>query len=118
MVKAGKKQTMVYQTNRSILSAVRWNINLAGTYGGGVFVSINGGESWKPVNMGLSNKNIYSLIVSGTNVFAGTSDGVFVSSNDGKSWSETNYGLTNKYVYTLLLIMKIYWPGQMVEVFL
>jgi hypothetical protein len=74
----------------------------AGTGGGGVFKSINGGASWSAVNTGL--KNGYGMDVrvaeslaidpqNPTTVYAGTLDGVFKSSNGGASWSAVNKGL-------------------------
>jgi len=73
----------------------------AGTYYGGIFLTTNNGQSWRPVNNGLTNTNISSIAILGTKIFAGTSgDGLFVSTNKGDSW-EKDYSLKNSYVYGL-----------------
>jgi hypothetical protein len=60
----------------------------AGTYGGGVYLSTNDGNSWTAVNSGLTSKYVYALAFSGTNLFAGTNgNGVFLSTNNGNSWT-------------------------------
>ena len=68
----------------------------AGSYGGGVFLSTDNGESWNPVNNGL-DLNVTSLAVSGSNIFAGTlsgaTGGVYLSTDNGNSWTPVNNGL-------------------------
>ena len=59
---------------------------LAGTSGGGVFVSANNGASWDPDNSGLANLNVHSIVVNGATMFAGTGCGVYLSTNGGGSW--------------------------------
>ncbi|MCK5458134.1 MAG: choice-of-anchor A family protein, partial [Melioribacteraceae bacterium] len=44
----------------------------AGSYGGGAYVSTNGGEDWYQINNGLPNKYIYSVSVYGTYVYIST----------------------------------------------
>src|SRR6266849_1616397 len=71
---------------------------------GGVFKSANGGESWSPVNTGLSSSAIRALVVdpqTPTTLYAGTSGGVFVSSNSAGNWTAMNTGLTNTTVRAL-----------------
>ena len=86
----------------------------AGTYGGGVFKSLDGGSTWYAINAGLTNLHIYSLAIDPTNtqtVYAGTEQGgVFKSTNGGSSWSAVNTGLTYTYVsvsYTHLTLPTI-----------
>ena len=73
----------------------------AGTWGGGVFLSIDNGTSWTAVNSGWTYTTVLSLAVSGTNLFAGTGGGVFLSINNGTSWTAVNSGLTNTTVLSL-----------------
>jgi len=47
----------------------------AGTWGGGIFLSTNNGESWTAVNNNLTNLYVRSLTVSGKSLFAGTEGG-------------------------------------------
>lgn len=71
----------------------------AGTYGGGVFKTTNGGTTWSPANQGLSATIVQALCVdpvNPANVYAGTWDsGVFRSSDGGATWSLAATGLTS-----------------------
>jgi len=59
----------------------------AGTKGGGMFRSNNGGNHWNEINNGLDNKNILSIGVDRNNiVYVGTENGIFRSINNGNSW--------------------------------
>lgn len=73
----------------------------AGTWGGGVFLSNNNGESWTAVNNGLTNLYVEALTASGNNIFAGTwGGGIFLSTNSGSSWTAVNNGLaSSKYIH-------------------
>jgi alpha-tubulin suppressor-like RCC1 family protein len=74
----------------------------AGTYGGGVFKTINGGASWIVANAGLTNKFIYSLAIDPSNsqtIYAGTVSGIYKSTNGGASWIAASSGLN--FVYAL-----------------
>ena len=71
--------------------------NLGG--GEGVFRSLDGGDSWTPINTGLTERDVTSLAVSGTIVYAGTSDGVFRLEHDD-SW--THVGLSGSAVALLI----------------
>ena len=78
----------------------------AGTYGGGVFKSADGGATWSAVNTGLTSLLIHSLAISQNyatdqTVYAGTENGygVFKSINGGASWVAVNSGITRKYIY-------------------
>jgi hypothetical protein len=53
------------------------SIVFAGTDGGGVFQTINGGEIWAPLNAGLSNLSVLSLVIdpTGNVLHAGTAGG-------------------------------------------
>jgi hypothetical protein len=47
---------------------------------GGVFLSTDQGESWMPVNEGLTNLGVRALTFAGEKLFAGTiGSGVFIS---------------------------------------
>src|SRR5262249_25102456 len=72
------------------------NSYLAGTNGGGVFRSMDGGVNWIPVNGGLTGLFVRWLVRDPSNasiVYAGTNFGVFKSSNGGNSWIQLNSGL-------------------------
>jgi len=63
----------------------------AGTFGGGVYKSTNGGDSWSAVNSGLAHTNVWALAISPSSnqtLYAGTCPGgLFKSTNGGDSWS-------------------------------
>ena len=72
---------------------------MAGTLGGGVFVSGDRGASWGPPV--LSGRYVQALLSYGDLVFAGTEQGIFKSSDRGVSWSPSSTGLTNLTVTAL-----------------
>src|SRR6202162_4411892 len=73
----------------------------AGTAGGGVSKSTNGGGSWKSVNNGLTSTIVTALAIDPSapaTLYAGTyggteGGGVFKSTNGGESWTAINTGL-------------------------
>jgi len=75
----------------------------AGTWGGGVFKSLDGGVNWSAVNTGLTDQRVRVLSIdplNPTTIYAGTSDGgVFKSIDGGSNWSAI--GLTNHSVRAL-----------------
>ncbi|MBN1920388.1 MAG: hypothetical protein JW892_04035, partial [Anaerolineae bacterium] len=78
----------------------------AGTGGGGVFVSRDGGASWQAASAGLTNTDVRALALDGREgtLYAGTQGGgVFVSRDGGASWQAASAGLTNTDVRALAL---------------
>ena len=77
----------------------------AGT-SGGVFRSIDNGNSWINVNKGMTDQNIRALVStnSGKNIFAGTDRGVFLTADSGTSWHALNNGLLNLKILSLVTI--------------
>jgi photosystem II stability/assembly factor-like uncharacterized protein len=67
----------------------------AGTDSGGVYLSTDEGQSWSPVNTGLTQKYVWALAFSGTNLIAGTSGGIFLSANNGLNWSAVTGATSN-----------------------
>lgn len=82
----------------------------AGTWGGGIYKTTDGGDTWVPNNSRLKKMpagnypTVYSLAASpgykeDKTVFAGTfGAGLMKSTDGGKSWSEANNGITGKQV--------------------
>jgi len=69
---------------------------LYATGSGGVFKSTNGGESWTPIDTGLTTVNVGGLVidpVAPATLYAGTDRGLFKSTNGGGSWGAVNTGL-------------------------
>ncbi len=79
----------------SITGLVTDDSNLfAATNGGGVYLSLNRGQSWAPVNEGLGN-NLFveALARDGNRLFAGTTNGLFTSDNNGRTWRLSAFNL-------------------------
>ncbi len=79
----------------------------AGTIGGGVFKSTDGGQSWTAVNFDLTPTSVFALVLdpaSPATIYAGTfGKGVFKSSTGGQSWAAINSGLAAAVVPALAL---------------
>ncbi len=78
----------------------------AGTGGGGVFRSIDGGQTWQPVNQGLTDPNVWAFTVGpdGQSLFTGTfGGGVFHFDNEEQTWQSVNQGLTSLHVFALIM---------------
>ena len=76
----------------------------AGTNGGGVFRSTDGGETWNAMNTGLTDLRVNALAIApwiSKILYAGTEGGVFRSIDGGVNWSKA--GLDNEYVNTLAI---------------
>ena len=77
---------------------------IAGTFGGGVFLSTDNGTSWNARNNGLTNLNVFALAVNGSDFYLGTGGGVRYSNNKGESWATLNNGLTGTFVVSLAIV--------------
>jgi photosystem II stability/assembly factor-like uncharacterized protein len=73
----------------------------------GVFKSVNGGESWSPVNSGLTDGYITSIIIDQRNsqiIYAGTGSGlVFKTADGGTNWIAVNVGLPSVAIRSLVI---------------
>lgn len=59
----------------------------------GVFKSIDGGNSWYPVQNGLGNAQVLSLVVhpeDGNTLLAGTQGGVYLTQDGGETWKSVS----------------------------
>src|SRR5207248_8558692 len=69
----------------------------AGSRGGGIFKSTDGGANWVAINVGLSDTNILDIALSPSNsqiVYAATDNAIFKSLDGGASWGSLNAGIT------------------------
>ena len=70
----------------------------AGTTGGGLFKSTDGGTDWTETNPGFAGDNVLALAINpkfSSILFAGTGGGVFKSRDAGRSWTSMRAGLEN-----------------------
>src|SRR5262252_4328606 len=87
----------------------------AGSSGGGVFKSTDGGDRWAAANAGLTNLNVNALIVDPAmpaTLFAATDDGVFRSFDGGQSWTAAGAGLASPYVNSLAISTSGLYAGS------
>jgi hypothetical protein len=76
------------------------NVIYAGTYDGGMYKSVDAGESWFRISKGLPNPNVYSLAIDTAHpqvlyagTFAGTfGSGVYRTTDGGNRWETTHPG--------------------------
>jgi len=59
---------------------------LAGTSTDGLHVSMDAGESWSPLNVGLEFADVRCVVEVAGALLAATSDGVYRSTDDGQTW--------------------------------
>ena len=74
---------------------------------GGVYKSINGGDSWNAVSAGMTEINATSMVIDPINpsiIYVGVNgSGVYKSSDAGETWKAINNGLTALSVNTLTI---------------
>lgn len=79
----------------------------AGTAGGGVFMSMDSGTHWSPINSrGLTNLDIRALALDpsdGSTLYAGTHQGLFKTTDNGFTWSQLRNTLESQSVHALVL---------------
>jgi len=70
---------------------------LAGSNGGGVFISTDNGMHWTATaNIGLGNPHVHALLSQAGATLAGTDAGIFLSTNNGAIWLPASTGQINK----------------------
>ena len=78
-----------------VLTVDRNHSLYAGTFDGGVFLSRDGGLTWKPISRALPNDSIRGIVINKRGLFVATGRGIFKSVNKGQRWTPINNGLTN-----------------------
>lgn len=94
------------QENVRAMAAKPNGFVFAGTEFSGVLRSADNGESWVPVNNGLTSTGIACLVIdSGGDIFAGTFSGdrIFRSRDNGESWQPVNEGMFGPSVTALAI---------------
>ncbi len=75
---------------------------VAGTFDGGVFRSLDGGLTWRPISRALPNDSIRGIVSSERAMVVATGNGIFRTVDKGKQWIPVNKGLTNLAVQVLI----------------
>lgn len=73
----------------------------AGTENGGIFRSLDNGNTWFPKNIGMPDKRVYAIALSGTNVYAGSMSGLYKSVSNGNNWYPVNLGGAFNYISSI-----------------
>jgi hypothetical protein len=75
----------------------------AGTFGGGIYKSVNNGDEWTEVNQGLTNMIVYCFASnSAGEIFAGTDGGgVYRTTDNGNYWFQDTSGLNDTRIWSL-----------------
>lgn len=72
---------------------------------GGIYRSTDGGQTWTPLNNGLTSRNVFDLAATSTALFACTTNaGVFRSTDGGQNWTTVNNGLPSLAVVGLAAV--------------
>ncbi len=67
----------------------------AASFGTGVYISTDGGETWILSNNGLSENNIWAINKKGNDLYVGVTSGhIYKSQNLGESWALCNDGIS------------------------
>lgn len=84
--------TLNYDNSMSFSSLYSSNgIVIAGTWGKGLFLSTDNGNSWSQAK--LLYKPVYSLTACKGNILSGTNKGIYISPDNGDNWNIINNGL-------------------------
>lgn len=75
---------------------------LAGTFGGGVFRSADGGMTWRSISRALPNDSIRGIVLIDQGLIVATGNGIFKTVDRGRRWIPVNKGLTNLAVQVLI----------------
>src|SRR5262245_7453009 len=74
----------------------------AGTFDGGVFLSVDGGVTWQPISRALPNDSIRGILTNSRGLFVATGHGIFKTTDKGRQWVPLNKGLTSMAVQVLI----------------
>ncbi|HSF66641.1 MAG TPA: hypothetical protein VLA67_04325 [Nitrospiraceae bacterium] len=74
----------------------------AGTFDGGVFCSVDGGVTWRPISRALPNDSIRGILFNSQGLFVATGHGIFKTIDNGRQWVPLNKGLTSMAIQVLI----------------
>lgn len=73
-----------------------------GTFDGGVFRSMDGGVTWRPISRALPNDSIRGILLRPHGLIVATGNGIFKTVDKGRQWTPLNKGLTTMSVQVLI----------------
>ncbi|MFO0773942.1 MAG: hypothetical protein U0172_04660 [Nitrospiraceae bacterium] len=73
-----------------------------GTFDGGVFLSEDLGETWRPISRALPNDSIRGILSADGRLIVATGRGIFRTDNNGQKWVPLNKGLTELSIQALV----------------
>ena len=79
----------------------------ANNYGGGNFLSEDGGVTWQTASKGYTGVEVWRVAVSPTDpmrVYAAARSGIFTSADGGQHWEGLNYGLARSQEWTAVAV--------------
>lgn len=82
------------------------SILYAGTARGGVYRSMNGGQTWTALNNGLTSLDIRSVAIdpsTPSTLYLGTTGGLFKSTNNGASWFVPSPALEFAFIFAVVI---------------
>ncbi len=94
--------------------AARGSSTYAGlNIGGGVFVSTNGGASWKQASSGLPVLSVTALAVTAEKVYVGLAgEGIWASTDGGTTWNDAGGGLISNDVIVIAPVGGVLFAGS------
>ncbi|MBM2815337.1 MAG: C-terminal target protein [Ignavibacteria bacterium] len=89
-----------YMNSKNSFAAAANNVLYFGTWGDGIYKSVDEGGSWTPMSNGLSNKYINCIRISKTGILYACTNGggLFSYDSSNKTWSALNNGINNLFV--------------------
>ena len=103
------------------LHATPEGILFAGTNGGGIFRSTDGGETWAPASEGLRVYEdnmlpvIFALAQKGNTLYAGTGGDLFYSTDGGDSWQQLTHFQRDRGILGVAIIGDTLYIGRVTE---
>ncbi len=86
-----------------ILAKNRDNTLFVGTQDGGIYHSVDRGESWHAFGRSLPNDSIRGIVPTNAGVFVATGRGVYTTSLPKAKWTSVNTGLTQRAVQVMIM---------------
>jgi len=97
-----------YTVSEIVVHPMNADTAWAATVGGGVYITFDGGDTWKSISNGMANKLIMDLVIDPVNpqvLYAGVfQEGVYKTEDGGNNWSSIRAGMNpNEQIGTLVV---------------